>query len=118
MDGIIIRELEVFYCVGVTEAERAAPQRLLLNLEITTDLAPAAASDDLGHTTDYYVLTRQLLAFGNGRSWRLIEKLASDIAEWVLKDARVIGVEVEVRKFVIPEARYVAVRVGRSRSQG
>ena len=106
----------LFRSVGVPDLERATPQRLLLNLDIRTDLTLAAASDDLGQTIDYFALTRRLLAFGKGRSWRLIEKLAVDIAELVLTEFQAAAVEVEVRKFIVPETRYVAVRVARSRT--
>jgi FolB domain-containing protein len=115
MDHIIIRDLEVQYRVGVPEDERATPQRLLLSLDLEADLSRAGVSDDIGHTIDYQAVTRQLLAFGNGRSWRLIEKLAVDIAESILTEFGAKSVEVEVRKFIIPETRYVAVRVSRSR---
>lgn len=115
MDHIIIRELEVSYRVGVPEVERAIPQRLLLSLDLELDLSGAAASDDLGHTIDYYVVTRQLLEYGKGRSWRLIEKLAADLAEFILAEFHAGAVTVEVRKFIIPETRYVAVRVHRTR---
>ena len=113
MDKIIIHDLEVFYRVGVPDEERANPQRLLLRLEMTGDFSAAATSDDLTRTIDYYQLTRRLLAFGQGRSWKLIEKLAADIAEMVLAEFAPRTVSVEVRKFVIPEARYVAVQLSR-----
>jgi len=35
---IIISELEVFYRIGVPDSERAKPQRLLLNVEIGSDV--------------------------------------------------------------------------------
>ena len=37
--------LEVFYRVGVTETERAQPQRLLLDIEMVCDIRAAARSD-------------------------------------------------------------------------
>jgi 7,8-dihydroneopterin aldolase/epimerase/oxygenase len=114
MDQIIIDELEVHYRVGVTDLERSRPQRLLLNLVIHCDASAAAATDDLGRTIDYYAVTRRLLAFGEGQSWRLIEKVAGDIAALVLTEFRAASVSVEVRKFIIPEARYVAVRLTRA----
>ena len=80
MDLIIIRELAVSYRVGVTEEERATPQRLLLDLEISHDCAPAAARDDLTRTIDYQAVCQRLLRFGDGHSWKLIETLAVDIA--------------------------------------
>ena len=80
-DTIVIRDLEVFYHVGVPDDERARPQRLLLSVEMEGDFAPAAATDDLAHTIDYYAVSRRLLRFGEGRSWKLIEKLAVEVAE-------------------------------------
>lgn len=116
MDTIIIQDLEVAYRVGVPDSERAVPQRLLICLELGVDLARAATSDRLEDTIDYYAVTRHLLAFGDGRSWRLIEKLAADIAESILGRFHPQSVVVEVRKFILPETRHVGVRVCRSRT--
>ncbi len=113
MDTIIISDLEVSFRVGVTEAERTKPQRLLLNLEIEHNLARAAAKDDLSQTIDYNSVCQRLLAFGEGREWRLIETLAVEIASVVIKEFLAASVVVEVKKFIIPQTRYVAVRVRR-----
>lgn len=115
-DTITLVDLEVHYHVGVPDAERAQPQRLLLTIEMQRDFTCAAASDDLRETIDYYAVSRRLLAFGEGRSWKLIEKLAADIAATVLVDFCAEAVTVEVKKFIIPEARYVSVRLTRTRS--
>src|SRR5438477_11443502 len=113
MDKIIISDLAVFCRVGVPEVERAKPQRLLISLEMLRDLSTAATSDDLTKTIDYYAVTRRLLGFGEGRSWKLLEKLAADIAEMLLTGFDPSAVSVEVKKFIIPEARFVAVRLTR-----
>lgn len=116
MSTITLTDLEVFYRVGVPDAERAQPQRLLLTVEMQRDFTRAAASDDLRETIDYYAVSRRLLAFGEGRSWKLIEKLAADIAAMVLADFGAEAVSVEVKKFIIPEARHVSVRLTRTPS--
>ena len=113
MDKIIISDLEVFYRVGVPDAERAKPQRLLISVEMTRDFAAAATADDLTKTIDYDAVTRRLLKFDEGRSWKLIERLAVDIAEMILAEFAPDTVSVEVKKFVVPEARYVAVQLTR-----
>ncbi len=50
MSRISIVDLEVFYRVGVPDAERAQPQRLLLTVEMESDFSAAAKSGfDCGH---------------------------------------------------------------------
>ena len=114
MDKILIKDLEVRYCVGVPDEERRTPQRLLLCLEMTHDFGPAARQDDLAGTIDYYQVTRRLLAFGENRHWKLIETLAVDIAGMILEEFGPRSVMVRVKKFILPEARHVAVEVTRT----
>lgn len=112
--NIILADLEVFYRVGVTEAERALPQRLLVTVEIELDQGRATVTDELADTVDYHAVARQLTQFGQGRSWRLLEKLAADLTNFLLEQHRPRSVTVEVKKFVLPETRYVAVRLQRT----
>jgi dihydroneopterin aldolase len=113
MDTILITDLAVFYRVGVPAEERAKPQRLLISVEMELDFTAAAASDDLTRTVDYHAVCQQLLAFGEGRTWKLIETLAVNIASMIQTEFNAGKVSVEVKKFVIPEARYVGVRIVR-----
>ena len=99
----------MFYRVGVSDAERAQPQRLLLTVEMESDFSAAAKSDSIADTIDYYAVTQRLLKFGESREWKLIEKLAADIADTVLAEFKPLSVSVVVKKFIIPEARYVSV---------
>jgi len=115
MDQIVIKNLQVSYCVGVPDAERAVPQRLLLSLILDHDFSAASGHDDLIHTIDYFAVCKRLLVFGENKSWKLIESLASEIAQCVLAEFKPARVQVEVRKFIIKETDYVAVRIERSR---
>jgi len=113
MDQIIIEDLAVEYCVGVLDEERLRPQRLLLTLVMDHNFALAAADDALKQTIDYYAVSQRLLGLGKSRQWKLIETLAVEIAELVLREFKPAHVSVEVKKFIIPEARHVAVKVNR-----
>ena len=115
MDTIVISELEVRYRVGVSDDERRSPQRLLLNVEMGHDFSSAITTDSIAQTVDYFAVSQVLLKFGEGKEWKLIEKLASDIAQMILSRFKPASVCVEVKKFVIREARFVAVRVTRDR---
>jgi FolB domain-containing protein len=108
---ISIVDLEVFYCVGVPDEERARPQRLLLTVEL--NLASPARSDNIIHTIDYYTVSQRLLMFGDGHSWKLIETLAADIADMILFEFKPESVTVEVRKFSVPQARHISVSLTR-----
>jgi dihydroneopterin aldolase len=112
---ISIVDLEVFYRVGVPDAERAQPQRLLLTIGMEADFTAAAQSDGIADTIDYYAVTQRLLKLGEGREWKLIEKLAADIAGLILAEFKPLAVTVEVKKFIIPEARHVAVTLTQAR---
>jgi FolB domain-containing protein len=113
MDTVTIQDLEVWYCVGVPDEERARPQRLALTVEWDLDCAPAAATDDLSRTIDYCAVTRRLAELGQGRSWKLIETLAVDIANLILGEFGASRVSVEIKKFILPNTRHVAVKVVR-----
>jgi 7,8-dihydroneopterin aldolase/epimerase/oxygenase len=109
MSKISISDLEVHYRVGVPDAERARAQRLLLTVEMESDFSAAAGSDAIADTIDYFAVTQRLLKFGEDREWRLIEKLAADIADLILAEFKPQAVSVAVKKFVIPQAQFVSV---------
>ena len=117
MARITIVDLEVHYCVGVTDEERSKPQRLLVTVEMNLEFTTAALTDRVEKTIDYHKVANDLLHFGEGRSWKLLERLVSNIADRVMAEYRPDSVVIEVKKFVIPQARYVAVSLSRTRSR-
>ena len=115
MSKITIVDLEVFWRVGVSEEERAKPQRLLVTVDMSLDFSSASLSDRIEKTINYQTVAEGLLQFGEGRSWKLLEKMVTNIADWVLDEFQPQGVVVEVKKFVIPQARFVSVSFGKAR---
>ena len=118
MSRISIVDFEVFLNVGVTDEERANPQRLLLTVDMEFDFSSAALSDRLSRTIDYFAVAQRLLKYGEGRSWKLIEKLASEVADDILGEFQPQEVAVEVKKFAVPQARYVSVSLARTNRGG
>src|SRR5258708_5120922 len=117
MSRINIEDLEVSYCVGVMDEERAKPQRLLLTVCMDFDFSSASVSDRIEKTINYQEVADDLLKMGEGRSWKLIEKLASNIADLVLSEYKPQAIMVEVKKFSIPQAKHVSVSLTRTRAQ-
>ena len=120
-DRIELRGLTVRGHHGVFEHERADGQEFVVDITVWIDLADAAASDDLADTYDYGVLAQRAAAVVAGPARNLIETVAGEIAQDVMKDERVHAVEVTVHK---PDAPIpltfddVAVVARRSRRGG
>jgi FolB domain-containing protein len=114
MDKIIIKDLEIQTHIGVTEAERAQPQRLLLTVELERDLAAAGRSDAEAATTPYDVVVDMVRQVVAGRPRKLIEAVADEVADVLLAHKMALSVTVEVKKFSIPGSQYVAVQITRS----
>ena len=113
-DCIHIEQLEVFARVGVTENERRNPQRITLSLTVWPERAFEDLEDDIGQTANYSAVSAAAREIVAARSDKLIETLAAEIANSLLKSFPVRKVKVELRKFVLPQAKHVAVIAVRS----
>jgi FolB domain-containing protein len=115
-DRILIRDLLVHCIVGTEDRERITRQPVLLNIELTCDLGPAAASDRLGDTVNYVTLKNRVVALVEAGGFQLIERLADRVAAACLEDPRVVSADVTVDKpGALTGARSVAVRITRAR---
>jgi dihydroneopterin aldolase len=104
-----ISELELFSNIGVPDAERAEPQRLTVHLTLFPAGDFASMQDEISNTVDYYKVTRRVRALAAERPRRLIETLAAEIVQVVLGEFNVVRVDVELRKYILPDTDYVAV---------
>jgi len=115
-DRLHLEELEVFACVGVPDEERAAPQRLTFNITIwPADHAPEL-KDEIARTVDYAAVCAETKHFVQARSDRLIETLADALVAHLLDRFAIQRITIELRKFVLPEVKFVSVTVTRLRS--
>lgn len=112
-DEIHIEELTVEATIGVPDRERQSPQRLVLciTLRPTTDFRNL--HDDLQRTVDYATVVDEAKKFLRERVVKLIETLADELAGHLLQRFAVSEVRLELRKFILPDTRYVAVRLTR-----
>jgi len=115
MSRISVVDLEVFYCVGVAEEERSKPQRLLITVDMHYDFTSAALSDRIEKTINYFDVVQELLKYGEGRSWKLLEKLVANLLDLLLIKFKPQAATVEVKKFAIPQAKFVSVSLTRTR---
>lgn len=119
-DRILVRGLRVMGIHGVLSSERERPQPFEIDLELSFDLAAAAASDQLTDTIDYgQVAERAASVVADGPSHRLLESLADAVAMAALDvDGRARSVTVTLRKLEPPlplDVADVGVRLTRHR---
>lgn len=117
-DEIRIEQLEISARIGVPEEERVTPQRLTINISFWPYQQTRDLADNIHNAVNYSVVADETKSFVRGQSVNLIETLADQVAAHLLKTFPIQKVTVEVRKFALPDAKYVSVTVTRSASIG
>lgn len=112
-DQILIAELELSAHLGVPEEERALPQRLTATLSLEPVRDFRALGDDLGNAVNYWEIARTVQALARHRPRQLLETLAEEIASELLSRFPLAAIDLELRKFILPDTAYVAVKIRR-----
>ena len=113
-DLIHIEQLEISTHIGVPEEERATPQRLIVNITLWPRHDAGDLQDKIENTINYSAVAEAARNFARDQSVNLIETLADRLAMHLLGKFAVQKITVELRKFVLPDAKYVSVTVTRS----
>ena len=71
--------------IGVTAAERAAPQDLRADIAVALSLAKPGRTDRLADTVNYALIRRAALRAAASRTWSLQEALATAVADALLE---------------------------------
>jgi len=115
-DQIHIEQLEIFARVGVPEKERATPQRLTVSITLWPKQDTRDLGDQIGRTVNYSAVAEEAKSFARDQSVNLIETLADRLAMHLLGNFAIQEIRVELRKFVLQDAKYVSVTVTRTAS--
>lgn len=113
-DEIEIRRLQVETHIGVPDEERAEPQTLWISVWMRPALGFASLQDQVENTVDYYAVSLRLVDLAASKPRRLIETLATDVAEFLLTNYPLRSVDVKVEKKILRNADFVAVKITRS----
>lgn len=114
MDTVYIEGLRADAMIGVYEWERTVRQTLVLDLELAADNRRAAGRDRVEDALDYAAVAGRVLAFVEGSDFRLIETLAEQVAELVMREFGVAWLRLRVSKpGAVMQARTVGVAIER-----
>ena len=117
MDKVLIRGLTLEALIGVYPEERLAPQRLVLDVDIETDLTAAAKSDCVADTVDYGKVSEQLKQIAATSQYQLLESLSGELINHILDNYRCSAVTITMYKpDIMPDGTNVAIQM--TRTQG
>ena len=97
-DRIFVKNLLVRGILGIKPDERVNRQDILVNLEMVTDVRPAAASDDIADAVNYRSIAKRVLERVETGDDHLVERLVEDLAAMILAEFAVEEVTVRVEK--------------------
>ncbi len=98
MDKIFLDELKVDTVIGIWEWERRIRQTVVIDIEMSADIAKAAATDDVVDTLNYKSVAKRVQSFVSESSFQLVETLAERIAAIIRDEFGVAWVKVRVNK--------------------
>jgi dihydroneopterin aldolase len=101
-DCIRIQNMTFYGYHGVDAEERRLGGRFSLDVELYLDLEPAGATDDLSLTVNYQAVYDLVHRVHDAHPYQLLEALAHDVAQALLKEFPMEEVVVRVRKHSVP----------------
>jgi len=101
-DCMYIKGIRAFGYIGFLPEEQILGQWFEVDLKIWTDLSAAGQSDELSETYDYSNVVPKIQHLIQTVKYKLIEKLADEIAALVLISPQVEQVQVQLTKLNPP----------------
>lgn len=98
MDTIFLTELSAETIIGINDWERKVKQRVSVDIEMGTNIARAAETDDIQYALNYKTISDRLISYIEQSDFGLIEALAENIARIIRDEFNVAWVRVELHK--------------------
>ncbi len=98
MDKVFIKNLQVETIIGIFDWEREVRQVVSIDLEMEFDNKKAAKSDDIKDALNYKKIGKRVSGYVKKSKYKLVERLAEQIAKIVLKEFPVSSLILSVTK--------------------
>ncbi|MEZ5490491.1 MAG: dihydroneopterin aldolase [Gammaproteobacteria bacterium] len=119
MDTVYIHDLEIETVIGIYDWEREQKQVIRLDLEMATDIRPAARDDDIALALDYKRVAKRLIAYVESSEFFLVETLAEELARIVMQEFNVPWLKLRLGKpGAVTGSREVGVLIERGQRAG
>ena len=98
MDIVYLRDLRIDTVIGIYGWERRTRQTIILDLEMSADIARAAATDHIDDTLNYKAVAKRLIEFVGDSEFQLVETLAERCAAIIREEFGVAWVRLTLNK--------------------
>jgi dihydroneopterin aldolase len=98
MDIVFIRGLRIETTIGIYDWEKAIKQPVVLDLEMSSDIARGAATDRIEDALDYKAVSKRLKQFVSESRFELVETLAERAAGIIRDEFNVSWVRLTLNK--------------------
>lgn len=116
MDIVYIRELAVETVIGVNDWERNIRQKVVLDIEMQSDISRASINDNIEDALDYKTVAKRLIKFIEASEFFLVETLAERVSEIILNEFKVPWLKLRLSKpGAVRGSRDVGVIIERNR---
>ena len=110
--SVFLSEVEVMCSIGLHDFEKAAKQRVLIDVEVRLDPNNEPNADNVADTLDYDLVRNTVIEIAEARHYDLQETIARHIFDAITSMKDVIGVSVQTQKpDVYPNCKTVAYRL-------
>ena len=116
MDKIKLTELTVNTVIGIWDWEKRNPQKVVFDIEMSTDINKASKSDSIKDALDYKAVSKRVKQYALENQFDLIEALADKVAEIILNEFEVSWVKLTISKpCAIRDSKNVSLMIERSK---
>lgn len=98
MDIIFIKGLTLNTIVGIYDHERKNKQRLILDIDMASDIRLAAESKDIDKTINYKSVSEAVAAYVDDGAFLLVETMAEGVAQLIMSKFSVSAVKIRICK--------------------
>jgi 7,8-dihydroneopterin aldolase/epimerase/oxygenase len=109
MDKIILEGIDLEFNIGVTPEERENKQKIIVDIELQTNLEKARETDNINDTINYSNVYKEIEKLTNNE-FKLLEALANSIANTIVENFNT-NVTVRVKKPAIKYAKCAIVEI-------
>ncbi|HEY3326782.1 MAG TPA: dihydroneopterin aldolase [Novimethylophilus sp.] len=114
MDIIFLQEVKIQTVLGVPEWERMRPQTVVLDIELAMPHSRSCQTDAIEDTIDYGQIVARIRQQLAEKSFRLVEALAEDVAQLVIREFGTPWIKVRVAKpSILPDVKQLGVVIER-----